>query len=62
MLVWSAVLSGVLAPPLVVIVLLLTSSRKVMGTRSNPKWLSVLGWITVAVMNAASLAMFAAWQ
>jgi NRAMP (natural resistance-associated macrophage protein)-like metal ion transporter len=61
MLFWSAVLNGVLAPPLIVIVLLLTNSRDVMGTRTNPKWLAVLGWITVAVMTAASLAMFATW-
>ena len=62
MLFWSAVLNGVLAPPLIVIVLLLTSNRKVMGARSNPRWLSVLGWITVAVMTAASVAMFATWK
>ena len=62
MLFWSAVLNGVLAPPLIVIVLLLTNSRKVMGTRSNPRWLTVLGWITVVVMTAASLAMFATWK
>jgi Mn2+/Fe2+ NRAMP family transporter len=61
MLFWSAVLNGVLAPPLIVIVLLLTNSRNVMGARSNPGWLSVLGWITVVVMTAATLAMFATW-
>jgi Mn2+/Fe2+ NRAMP family transporter len=61
MLFWSAVLNGVLAPPLIVILLLLTNSRKVMGARSNPLWISVLGWITVAVMTATSLAMFATW-
>jgi len=62
MLFWSAVLNGVLAPPLIVIVLLLTSNSKVMGARSNPRWLSVLGWVTVAVMAAASVAMFATWK
>ena len=62
MLFWSAVLNGVLAPPLIVIVLLLTNSPKVMGARANPRWLNVLGWITVAVMTAASLAMFATWK
>jgi NRAMP (natural resistance-associated macrophage protein)-like metal ion transporter len=61
MLFWSAVLNGVLAPPLIVIVLLLTSSPRIMGTRSNPRWLKVLGWITVVVMTAASVAMFATW-
>jgi NRAMP (natural resistance-associated macrophage protein)-like metal ion transporter len=62
MLFWSAVLNGVLAPPLIVIVLLLTSNKNVMGARSNPRWLNVLGWITVAVMTAASVAMFATWK
>jgi NRAMP (natural resistance-associated macrophage protein)-like metal ion transporter len=62
MLFWSAVLNGVLAPPLIVIVLLLTSNKNVMGARLNPRWLSVLGWITVAVMTAASVAMFATWK
>jgi NRAMP (natural resistance-associated macrophage protein)-like metal ion transporter len=61
MLFWSAVLNGVLAPPLIVIVLLLTSNRAVMGARSNPLWLATLGWITVAVMTAASCAMFTTW-
>jgi NRAMP (natural resistance-associated macrophage protein)-like metal ion transporter len=62
MLFWSAVLNGVLAPPLIVIVLLLTSSRQVMGSRLNPRWLKTLGWITVAVMTAASVAMFVTWK
>jgi len=62
MLFWAAVLNGVLAPPLIVIVLLLTNSRKVMGARQNPKLLSALGWITVVVMTAATVAMFATWK
>jgi NRAMP (natural resistance-associated macrophage protein)-like metal ion transporter len=62
MLFWAAVLNGVLAPPLIVIVLLLTSSPKVMGSRSNPLWLAALGWFTVAVMTAASCAMFITWK
>ena len=62
MLFWSAVLNGVLAPPLIVIVLLLTSNRAVMGSRANPRWLAALGWATVAVMTAASCAMFATWK
>jgi NRAMP (natural resistance-associated macrophage protein)-like metal ion transporter len=61
MLFWSAVLNGVLAPPLIVIVLLLTSNPTVMGKRVNPRWMAVLGWITVVVMTSASVAMFATW-
>jgi NRAMP (natural resistance-associated macrophage protein)-like metal ion transporter len=62
MLFWSAVLNGVLAPPLIVILLLLTSNRAIMGTRANSRWLAGLGWTTVVVMTAASLAMFATWK
>jgi NRAMP (natural resistance-associated macrophage protein)-like metal ion transporter len=62
MLFWSAVLNGVLAPPLIVIVLLLTNDKKVMGARKNPRLLSVLGWITVVVMTSATVAMFATWK
>jgi NRAMP (natural resistance-associated macrophage protein)-like metal ion transporter len=61
MLFWAAVLNGVLAPPLIVIVLLLTSNPAIMGKRSNPAWLAALGWVTVAVMTAASCAMFVTW-
>ena len=60
MLFWSAVVNGVLAPPLVVLVVLLTSDRGVMGEHTNPPLLRALGWITAAVMLAAEVAMFAA--
>lgn len=62
MLFWSAVLNGVLAPPLIVVVLLLTNSRKVMGARSNSLLLNILGWMTVIVMTAASAAMLVTWK
>ncbi len=58
MLFWSAVLNGVLAAPLIVIVVLLTSSKKIMGKRVNSPTLRVLGWATAAIMAAAAIAMF----
>lgn len=36
MLFLSAVINGLLAPPLILLVILLTSSRKAMGKRVNP--------------------------
>jgi len=62
MLFWSAVLNGVLAPPLIVLVLLVTSNPQIMGKQANPRWLALLGWITVAVMAGATCAMFAMWK
>jgi NRAMP (natural resistance-associated macrophage protein)-like metal ion transporter len=58
MLFWAAVVNGVLAPPLIVIVVLLTANAEVMGERRNPLWLSALGWATATVMTAATIAMF----
>jgi Mn2+/Fe2+ NRAMP family transporter len=58
MLFWSAVVNGVLAPPLVVLVVLLTSDSKVMGTRTNSRTASTLGWLCAAVMAIAAVAMF----
>ncbi len=58
MLFWCAVVNGVLAPPLIVMVVLLTSDPRVMGPeRTNPPWLRVLGWTTAVVMTAAAAAM-----
>lgn len=57
MLFYAAVLNGVLAPPLIVLVTMLTSDKKVMGERVNPPLLKWLGWITAAVMAAATIAM-----
>lgn len=58
MLFLAAVVNGVLAPPLVVIVTLLSSDPKVMGERTSPPLMRWLGWITAALMFAASIAMF----
>jgi Mn2+/Fe2+ NRAMP family transporter len=57
MLFWSAVLNGVLAPPLVVLVVLLTSDPKVMGKRVNSRGAQMLGWICAAVMSIAAGAL-----
>lgn len=59
MLFLAAVLNGVLAPPLIVMVVLLTSNKKVMGKRVNPWLLKWLGWATAVIMAAAAIAMFA---
>ena len=57
MLFWSAVINGLLAPPLILLVILLTSSHKVMDKSVNPPLLSYLGWATFAVMAAAAAGM-----
>ena len=50
----TAVINGILAPPLILIVLLLTRDRTVMGDAVNPLLLSGLGWAALVVMVAAA--------
>ena len=58
MLFWAAIVNGVLAPPLILLVILLTSSRQVMGASVSSPWVRILGWVTLIVMSAAAIALF----
>jgi Mn2+/Fe2+ NRAMP family transporter len=52
---WSAVINGALAPPLILLVLLLTSNPEVMGDRVTPPLMKAFGWVTFALMSAATV-------
>ena len=58
MLFLSAVVNGLLAPPLVVLVVLLSNDSTVMGAHTNSRIANVLGWACAAVMAIAGVAMF----
>jgi NRAMP (natural resistance-associated macrophage protein)-like metal ion transporter len=58
MLFLSAVLNGLLAPPLLVLVMLVGNNKAIMGTRVNGPWLNALGWLATAVMFAAAIGFF----
>jgi len=58
---WAAVINGILAPPLLVIIMLVSNNDKVMGARVNGLLTNFIGWATVAVMAAASLGIFLTW-
>ena len=57
-LLYSAVLNGVIAPPLIVLLLLICNNRKVVKDRVNGRVSNVLGWLTVILMTAAAGFMF----
>ena len=59
MLFLSAVLNGLLAPPLLLLVMLVGSNRSIMGTHTNGPWLNLLGWLATIVMFLAAIAFFA---
>lgn len=54
---YSQVLDGLIAPLLIVLLLLLTSSRKLMGGYANGLPTKIVGWVAVGVMVLADVAM-----
>jgi Mn2+/Fe2+ NRAMP family transporter len=54
---WSAVINGVVAVPLMAVLIVLASRRSVMGDFTATRSLRVIGWIATAVMGAAALRM-----
>jgi len=58
MLFLSALLNGLLAPPLLLLVMLVGNNRTIMGERANGPWLNVLGWLATALMSLAAVAFF----
>ena len=49
---WAAVLNGVLAAPLMAVIMHMASTKKVMDKFTVPLYLRVVGWIATAVMLA----------
>jgi NRAMP (natural resistance-associated macrophage protein)-like metal ion transporter len=58
---WSAVINGVVAVPIMTIMMLVASRPRVMGAFTLPRGLSVMGWISTAVMAVAAVGMVASW-
>jgi Mn2+/Fe2+ NRAMP family transporter len=55
---WSAVINGVVAVPLMVVIILLASKKSVMGAFTAGRSIIILGWIATAIMGAAAVMMF----
>ena len=58
---WTAVINGVVAPPMLVVVMLVANNRRVMGKRTNGIATNIMGWLAAIVMFAAAIGMFATW-
>jgi NRAMP (natural resistance-associated macrophage protein)-like metal ion transporter len=58
-LVWSSIVQGVSTPVLMLLIVWMTSSRKIMGRWINTKPLQLLGWLTTLCMFAATVALLA---
>lgn len=58
---WTAVINGTLAPPLLVLIMLVANNEKVMGDQRNSRWMNILGWTATAAMFAALIGMIVTW-
>jgi Mn2+/Fe2+ NRAMP family transporter len=59
---WTAVLNGLLAPPLLVIVMLISNNKRVMGERVNGRFTNIMGWTTAVLMFAAAIGLLVTWR
>jgi len=58
MLVWSAVLNGIVAVPIMAMMMVIVSNSRLMGRFRARTWLIVLGWVGTAIMAVAVIALF----
>ncbi len=56
-LVWTAVINGFLAPPLLLILMLVANNRTVLGDAVNGRFENAVGWAATIAMFAAAIAL-----
>lgn len=55
---WSAVVNGVLAAPLMAVMMIVAMNPRIMGRLTLPRPMMLLGWLATAAMAAASVGFF----
>jgi NRAMP (natural resistance-associated macrophage protein)-like metal ion transporter len=58
---WTAVINGFLAPPLLLLIMLISNNRAIMGGRTNGPLANLLGWAATAAMFAAAAGLLVTW-
>jgi NRAMP (natural resistance-associated macrophage protein)-like metal ion transporter len=58
---WSAVINGVVAVPVMALMMHLSSHKQAMGDFKLHWGLKTVGWLSTAVMAAAAIGLFATW-
>ena len=60
-LVWAGIVQGFSTPFLMLLIMLLTTNRKIMGKWVNTRAMNVLGWVTTAFIFAAMIGLIVTW-
>ena len=58
---YTAVINGLLAPPLLVLIMLASNNKRIMGDRINNRWTNCAGWTITVIMTAAALVLLLTW-
>jgi NRAMP (natural resistance-associated macrophage protein)-like metal ion transporter len=54
---WTAVINGLVSPPLLIVIMLVSNNKKVMGDKVNGVGTNIVGWAAAVVMFAAAIGM-----
>jgi Mn2+/Fe2+ NRAMP family transporter len=60
-LIYSGIVQGFSTPPLLLLIMLMTTNRLIMGSKVNSLPMNILGWITVGAVFAATTALVITW-
>ena len=58
---WCAVINGVIAVPLMIMIMIMAMQKRVMGAFTLPRPLWAMGWLCTGAMAVAVVIMFATW-
>src|SRR5271154_2711718 len=58
---WAAVINGVVAVPLMVVIMIMAMQERVMGEFTLPRPLWAMGWLSTIAMGLAVVVMFVTW-
>jgi Mn2+/Fe2+ NRAMP family transporter len=54
---YTAVINGLIAPPLMVLIMLVSNDTRIMGTHAPGRLTNLLGWVATAVMGIAAIVL-----
>jgi len=60
-LVWAGIVEGFSTPPLILLIVLMTGNRAIVGEHVNSRGLQALGWVTTLLIFGATAGLIITW-
>lgn len=57
MLYYTAIVNGIMAPPLMIMILLISNKESIMGKHTNSLFSNIVGWMITVIMSGAALTL-----